>query len=170
MGLHTNSVSRREDWIIMIIINIIYNTISVHVIYNIIFGYGRKFILIEFTAVPTENNFTMMTPSNGNIFRVTGHLCGEFTGPRWIPRTKASDAELWSFLWSASDKRLSKQSRGWWFETPCRSLWRQRNANHSRWSYCVTYANIFASNSFRQITITRSATLNQENIWHFQGP
>ena len=27
-----------------------------------------------------------MTPSNGNIFRVTGHLCGEFTGPRWIPR------------------------------------------------------------------------------------
>ena len=26
---------------------------------------------------------------------VTGHLCGEFTGPRWIPHTKASDAELW---------------------------------------------------------------------------
>ena len=36
----------------------------------------------------------MMTSSNGNIFRVTGHLCGEFTGPRWIPRTKAGDAEL----------------------------------------------------------------------------
>ena len=29
-----------------------------------------------------------MTSSNGNIFRVTGHLCGEFTGPRWILRTK----------------------------------------------------------------------------------
>ena len=43
---------------------------------------------------------SMMTSSNGNIFRVTGHLCGEFTGPRWIPRTKASDAELWCFLWS----------------------------------------------------------------------
>ena len=37
----------------------------------------------------------MMTSSNGNIFRVTGHLCEEFTGLRWIPRTKASDAELW---------------------------------------------------------------------------
>ena len=37
----------------------------------------------------------MMTSSHGNIFRVTGHLCKEFTGPRWIPRTKASDAELW---------------------------------------------------------------------------
>ena len=35
----------------------------------------------------------MMTSSNGNIFRVTGHLCGEFTGPRWITRTRASDAE-----------------------------------------------------------------------------
>ena len=23
-----------------------------------------------------------MTSSNGDIFRVTGHLCGEFTGPR----------------------------------------------------------------------------------------
>ena len=23
----------------------------------------------------------MMTSSNGNIFRITGHLCGEFTGP-----------------------------------------------------------------------------------------
>ena len=45
----------------------------------------------------------MMTSSNGNIFRVTGHLCGEFTGPRWIPRTKASDVELWCFLWSVSE-------------------------------------------------------------------
>ena len=45
----------------------------------------------------------MMTSSNGNIFRVTGHLCGEFTGPRWIPRTKASDAELWCVLLSAPE-------------------------------------------------------------------
>ena len=37
----------------------------------------------------------MMTSSNGNIFRVT------FTGHRWIPSTKASDAELWCFLRSA---------------------------------------------------------------------
>ena len=48
----------------------------------------------------------MMTSSNGNIFRVTGLLCGEFTGPRWIPRTKASDAELWYYLWSASEQTL----------------------------------------------------------------
>ena len=44
------------------------------------------------------NGYHMTTSSNGNIFRVTGHLCGEFTGLRWIPHTKASDAELWCFL------------------------------------------------------------------------
>ena len=40
----------------------------------------------------------MMTSSNGNIFRFTGPLCGEFTGHRWIPLTKAGDATLWCFL------------------------------------------------------------------------
>ena len=28
-----------------------------------------------------RHSYTMMTSSNGNIFRVTGPLCGEFTGP-----------------------------------------------------------------------------------------
>ena len=46
----------------------------------------------------------MMTSSNGNIFRVTGPLWGEFTRHRWIPLTKASDAELWCFLWSKFGK------------------------------------------------------------------
>ena len=43
----------------------------------------------------------MMTSWNGNIFCVTGHLCGECTGHQWIPCTKVSDGELWCFLWSA---------------------------------------------------------------------
>ena len=45
-----------------------------------------------------------MTSSNGNIFRVIGHLCEEFIGDRWIPPTKAIDAELWCFLWSKPEK------------------------------------------------------------------
>ena len=45
----------------------------------------------------------LMTSSYGNIFRVTGPLCGEFTGHRWIPLTKANDAKLWCFLWSAPE-------------------------------------------------------------------
>ena len=58
------------------------------------------YLLMNSEAIYSTIN--MMTSSNGNIFRVTGPLCGEFTGPRWIPHTKASDAELWCFLWSAS--------------------------------------------------------------------
>ena len=42
----------------------------------------------------------MMTSSNGSIFRVTVHFCGEFTGHRWIFHTKPSDMELWCFHWS----------------------------------------------------------------------
>ena len=53
--------------------------------------------LAEPTTLP------MMTPSNRNFFRVTGPLCGEFTGRRWIPRTKSSHAELWCFLSSAHE-------------------------------------------------------------------
>ena len=55
------------------------------------------------TNLPNQHNECMMTSLNGNIFRVTGLLCGEFTGPRWISRTKASDAELWCFLWSVPE-------------------------------------------------------------------
>ena len=40
----------------------------------------------------------LMTSSNGNIFSVTGPLCGEFTGHQWIPLTKASDVELCCFF------------------------------------------------------------------------
>ena len=69
----------------------------------------------------------MMTSSNGNIFRVTGHLCGEFTSLQWIPHTKASDAGLWCFFYLRPNKRLSKHWWGWWFETPSRPLWRHCN-------------------------------------------
>ena len=48
----------------------------------------------------------MMTSSNGNIFRVTGPLRGEFTGHRWIPLPKASDAEFWCILWSAPEQTV----------------------------------------------------------------
>ena len=34
------------------------------------------------------------------ILEICVPQCLEFTGPRWTPRTKASDAELWCFLWS----------------------------------------------------------------------
>ena len=44
-----------------------------------------------------------MTSSYGIIFRLTGPLCVEFASHRWIPHTKASDVELWCFLWYAPE-------------------------------------------------------------------
>ena len=74
----------------------------------------------------------MMTSSNGNIFRVTGHLCGEFTGPGEFlaqrPVTRSFDV----FFDLRLNKQLSKQPWGWWFETPSWSLWRQCNAMKSQ--------------------------------------
>ena len=50
----------------------------------------------------------MMSSSNGNILRVTGPLWGESTGHRWSPLIKASDAELWCFLWSAPEQTVAQ--------------------------------------------------------------
>ena len=44
-----------------------------------------------------------------------------------FPFTKASDAKLWCFLWSAPVQTLSKQSGRRWFETRSRSLCRHCN-------------------------------------------
>ena len=44
-----------------------------------------------------------------------------------IPRTKASNAELWCLLWS-------EHSWGWWFETPSRSSWLHCNDMRFRFS------------------------------------
>ena len=49
-------------------------------------------------------------------------VTGEFPSQR--PVTQSFDVSLICVL----NKRLSKQSRGWWLETPSRSLWRQCNA------------------------------------------
>ena len=64
--------------------------------------------IISFSII----SISMMTSSNGNIFRVTGHLCGKFTGPRWIPRPKASDAKLSCFLWSWINRWVNNREVG----------------------------------------------------------
>ena len=69
----------------------------------------------------------MMTSSNGNNFPVTGPLCGEFTGPGEFPAQRPVTRSLDVFFDQRLNKRLSKQSWGWWFETPPWSLWRLCN-------------------------------------------
>ena len=78
--------------------------------------------------MPQHRN-NMMTSSNGNIFRVTGPLCGEFTGPGEFPTQRPVTRSFDVYFDLRLNKRLSKQSWGWWFETLLCSLWRHRNEN-----------------------------------------
>ena len=85
---------------------------------------GLKMAIIQPGPVLID---TMMTSSNGNIFRVTGHLCGEFTGPGEFPTQRPVTQSFDVFFDLRLNKRLSKQRWGWWFETLSRPLWRHRN-------------------------------------------
>ena len=69
----------------------------------------------------------MMTSSNGNIFRVTGHLCGNSPVPGEFPAQRPVTRSFDVFFDLHLNKRLSKQSWGWWFETLSRPFWRHRN-------------------------------------------
>ena len=69
--------------------------------------------------------------------RVTGLCAGNSPGTGEFSAQMASNAENVSIWWRHHgrgisinlrlNKRLSKQSWGWWFETPSRSLWRHSN-------------------------------------------
>ena len=51
----------------------------------------------------------MMTSSNGNIFRITGPLCGEFTGPGEFPTQRPVTRSFDVLFDMRLTKRLSKQ-------------------------------------------------------------
>ena len=86
----------------------------------------------------TLQGWFTMTSSNGNIFRVTLAHCeenspvtGEFS---WqSPVMRSFDV----FFGLRLNKRLSKQSRRRWFETPSRPLWRHCNVQWPRLSNCI---------------------------------
>ena len=57
-------------------------------------------------SIISKRSALMLKSWNGSIFRVTGPLCGEFIGQRWISLAKASDVELWCFLWSSPEQMV----------------------------------------------------------------
>ena len=62
-------------------------------------------------------------------FRVTGHLCGEFTGPGEFTAQRPVTRSFDVFFDLRLNTRLSKQPWGWWFETLLRPLWRYCNGH-----------------------------------------
>ena len=108
----------------------------------------------------------MMTSSNGNIFRVTGPLCGVFTGPGEFPTQRPVTQSFDVFFDLRLNKRLSKQSWGWWFETLSSSLWRHCNDLAPYWqrsiqqetikSMKLIYAFQFITSQINKIKFTMS--------------
>ena len=69
-------------------------------VHELIVRYLFTYIIIWVLTIINKDVQTWVchvTTSRGNIFRVTGPLCGESTGHRWMPLTKASDADLLVF-------------------------------------------------------------------------
>ena len=90
-------------------------------------GYGYPVLLKPpgFSSLLSQRR--MMTSSNGNIFRVTGPLCGEFTGHRRIPSQRPVTRIFDVFFHLPLNKWLSKHPRRRWFQTQSGSIWRHCN-------------------------------------------
>ena len=80
------------------IFSITANVSMIHKYIYICYLLGMRFIL---SFLHQWWDLLMMTSWNWSILRFISHLCGEITDHRWIPLTKASNAELWYFLSSA---------------------------------------------------------------------
>ena len=72
----------------------------------------------------------MMASTNGNIFRVTGPLCGEFAGHRWIPPPRKV-TRMFSLTCAWTWTFVDKQSRRRWYGTWSRWLWRHCNVHRA---------------------------------------
>ena len=60
--------------------------------------YNHACSYIPHDSCLSQGTWDMMTSSNGRFFRVTGPLCGEFTGHRWISLIKGQYCGLWYFF------------------------------------------------------------------------
>ena len=76
---------------------------------------------------PYTHGTTMITSCNGNILRVTGHLCGNSPVPGEFLAQRPMTRSFGVLFDLRLNQRLSKQSWRWWFETLSRPLWRHCN-------------------------------------------
>ena len=113
---------------------------------------------------------------NGNIFRVSDHLCGKFAGnspvsnefPEQRPVTRSFDV----FFDPGPNQRLSKQSWGWWFETPSCPLWCHCNVGmnntplryKSKWKWELFSRLLFARSNMAMTSPLW--TLNHKTLGH----
>ena len=111
-----------------------------------------------------------MTSSNGNIFRVTGPLCGEFTGPGEFPTQRPVTRSFDVYFDLRLNKRLCKQSRGWWFETLLCPLWRHSNVwALPQWRHlfpCIGLCIVLSSASLCEWNISFNISWMIHEVWY----
>ena len=107
-----------------------------------------------------------MTSSDGNIFRVTGLLCREFTGE--FPTQRQVTWSFDVFFDVCLNERLSKQPCGWRFETPSHSLWRHSNETE-RTEMIVSNYLVYCPISITWVKSHLGWDLLPQNLDFFQG-
>ena len=74
---------------------------------TLIWGHCTVIMKLELWVEFVESQMDMMTSSHGNIFRVTGPLCGKFTGPGEFPAQRPVTRSFDVFFDLRLNKRLS---------------------------------------------------------------
>ena len=106
-GIHRSPVNspHKGQWRRALMFSLIYARINSWVNNREAGDFRRHLTHCDVIVMPAN---IMITLSNGNIFRLAGPLRGESTGHRCISLTKARDAELWYFLWSAPHQTVAQ--------------------------------------------------------------
>ena len=97
-------------------------------VFHVITGRAHKMPIMQISC-PCQSAIiwmSMMTSPNRNPFRVTGPCAGIFPHKcQWLGALV--------FFYLRLNKRLSRQSWGWWFQTSLCSLWRHFNVPVINW-------------------------------------
>ena len=97
------------------------------------------------------------------FFALLAICAGNSPVPDEFPTQRPVTRSFYVFFDLRSNKRLSKQWRGWWFETQSCPLWRHRNdciRILASWNHHLTFANSY----FRFITVRWVPHINQNLI------
>ena len=105
----------------------------------------------------------MMTSSNGNIFRVTGHLYREFTGHRWIPLHKGQwcGTLVFSMIWARTNGWVNNRGAG---DLRCHrahyDVIVMANTLRRTFNYC-------SANAKKQLLSSKRGCLYFCHMWHY---
>ena len=113
------------------------------------------------------HGWIMMTSSNGNISASLALCAGNSPVTGDFPAQRSVTRSFDVFFDLCQNKRLSKQSWGWWFETPSCSLWRHCNDDYIPWKIMEVITSLCLNVS---ITMSTKGTpcVNYHQHWYVE--